>query len=167
MKRLVIVSLLLSSLVGCSSMNQKRADAPLPSPTPAVTKDQTVSAQGRVENAQTIDVPAWYIKAPASTEDFVWVTGTAVSSDLSMSRQKALLDAQVQLADKLNGMINALINQNRKDDSGSMDTDRTSADILATAIPRSQIEDIIELANNFNVEIYAISIEGLAFANVS
>jgi hypothetical protein len=152
MKRLVIVSALLMSLVGCSSMKQTRADAPIPSPTPAVTKDQTVSAQGRVENAQSIDVPAWYIKAPASTEDYVYVTGTAVSSDLSMSRQKALLDAQVQLADKINGVINALTKQNRKDDSGSVDTDRTQITvkklILDTAITGYHLEDTKIMAEN-------------------
>lgn len=51
-------------------------------------------------------------------------------------------------------------------ESKVIQTQGTSADILATAIPRSHIEDIIELANNFGVEIHAISIEGLAFANL-
>jgi hypothetical protein len=169
MKRLVIVSALLMSLVGCSSTKSNRAEAPIPSPTPAVVKDQTVAAQGRVENAQSIDVPAWYIKAPASTEDYVYVTGTAVSSDLSMSRQKALLDGQVQLADKLNGVVNALIKQNRKDDSGSMDTDRTQLTvkklIIDTAITGYHLEDTKIMAENRGYRTFVLIRYPLGDAN--
>jgi general secretion pathway protein L len=42
----------------------------------------------------------------------------------------------------------------------------SSADILATAIPRSHVEDIVDLASNFGVDIYAVTVEGLAFANL-
>jgi len=152
MKRLIITASILTALTGCSSMSQKKAEAPLPSPTPAVTKDQTLAAQGRVENAATIDLPAWYIKAPASTEDYVYIAGTAVSSDLAMSRQKALLDAQVQLADKINGVINALVKQNRKDDAGTVGTDRTQLIvkkvIVDTAVTGMHLEDTRVLAEN-------------------
>ena len=118
--KLVLSLALLATLTACSTTKVTKADEPIKSPTPAVVKDQTVAAQGKVENTQTIDLPAWYIKAPASTEDYVYITGTGISSDLSMSRTKALLDAQVQLADKINGMINALTKQTRKDDSGQV-----------------------------------------------
>jgi hypothetical protein len=107
---------------------------------------------GKLDAPVSIDIPAWYIKAPASTEDYVFVTGTAVSSDLAMSRTKALLDAQVQLADKINGMINALTKQTRKDDSGSMSTDRTSQTvkklIIDTALTGYHLEDSKIMAEN-------------------
>lgn len=155
MKRLMIVTAAFGAmaLTGCGSMGQTRvADAPLKSPTPEVTRDQTMASQGRVENTQTIDLPSWYIKAPASTDDYVFIAGTAVSSDLSMSRQKALLDAQVQLADKLNGMVNALVKQNRKDDSGTMGTDRTQLIvkkvIVDTALTGMHLEDTRVVAEN-------------------
>lgn len=153
MKRLMIVCAVAAVMTGCSSMNTKHAsNEPLPSPTPAVTKDQTVAAQGKVENAPTIDIPAWYIKAPASTEDYVYITGTAVSSDLSMSRTKALLDAQVQLADKINGLVNALTKQTRKDDSGTVGTDRTTQTvkkvIMDTALTGYHLEDSKVMAEN-------------------
>ena len=122
----VLILLMLASLAACSTTKTAKSDEPLKSPTPAVTKDQTVAAQGKVENSQSIDIPAWYIKAPPSTEDFVYITGTAISSDLSMSRTKALLDAQVQLADKINGMVNALTKQTKRDDSGNVSTDKTT-----------------------------------------
>jgi uncharacterized protein YceK len=155
MKRLIITSAVVLVMTGCSTVGTKataQSQAPLPSPTPAVVKDQTVAAQGKVENSATIDIPAWYIKAPASTEDYVYITGTAVSSDLSMSRTKALLDAQVQLADKINGMINALTKQTRKDDSGTVGTDRTTQTvkkvIMDTALTGYHLEDSKVMAEN-------------------
>lgn len=51
-------------------------------------------------------------------------------------------------------------------DSKIVQTHGGSADLLATAIPTSQIESMTELASNFGVDIYAVSIEGLAFANL-
>ena len=41
-----------------------------------------------------------------------------------------------------------------------------SADILATAVPKNHIEELVELSSNFGVEISAVSLEGLAFANL-
>ena len=45
-------------------------------------------------------------------------------------------------------------------------TQGLSSDILATAAPKSQVEKIISLAANFGVEIHAVTVEGLAFANL-
>jgi uncharacterized protein YceK len=155
MKRLIISSAVVVIMTGCSTVGTKaqtQTQAPLPSPTPAVVKDQTMPAQGKVENSATIDIPAWYIKAPASTEDYVYLTGTGISSDLSMSRSKALLDAQVQLADKINGMINALIKQNKRDDAGNVNTDRTTQTvkkvIIDTAITGYHLEDSKVMSEN-------------------
>jgi uncharacterized protein YceK len=155
MKRLIITSAVVLVMTGCSTVGTKaqtQTQAPLPSPTPAVVKDQTMPAQGKVENSATIDIPAWYIKAPASTEDYVYLTGTGISSDLSMSRSKALLDAQVQLADKINGMVNALIKQNKRDDAGNVNTDRTTQTvkkvIIDTAITGYHLEDSKVMSEN-------------------
>jgi hypothetical protein len=144
MKRVLVIAGMLAVLAGCSTA-QHRADAPLPSPTAPVTKDQTVAAAGKVEAPLTIDLPAWYIKAPASTEDYVYLAGTGISSDLSMSHQKALLDAQLKLADKINGEMNALVKQSKIDNSGTVGTDKTSINIkkviLKTALTGYHIED--------------------------
>lgn len=51
-------------------------------------------------------------------------------------------------------------------DSKIVQTKGGSSDLLATAIPTSQIETLTELASNFGVDIFAVSIEGLAFANL-
>lgn len=41
-----------------------------------------------------------------------------------------------------------------------------SSDVLATAIPKHHIEKLISLIANFGVEVHAVSIDGLAFANL-
>ena len=41
-----------------------------------------------------------------------------------------------------------------------------SSDVLATAIPRHHIEKLISLMSNFGVEVHAVTIDGLAFANL-
>ena len=146
MKRLIIAGAIASVLTGCSSLSTKKAESePLPSPTPAVTKDQTVAAQGKIDAPQTIDLPAWYIKAPASTDDYVFIAGTGYSNDLAMSREKALLDAQLKLADKINGMMNAVIKQHKTDTDGTVGVDKTSVTvkkvIMDTALTGYHIED--------------------------
>lgn len=146
MKRLIIAGTIATILAGCSSMNTKKAESqPIPSPTPAVTKDQTVAAQGKVDAPQTIDLPAWYIKAPASTDDYVFIAGTGYSNDLAMSREKALLDAQMKLADKINGMMNAVVKQHKTDSDGTVGVDKTSITIkkviMDTALTGYHIED--------------------------
>jgi len=146
MKRLIIAGTIATILAGCSSMNTKQAESqPIPSPTPAVTKDQTVAAQGKIDAPQTIDLPAWYIKAPASTDDYVYIAGTGYSNDLAMSREKALLDAQLKLADKINGMMNAVIKQHKTDSDGTVGVDKTSVTvkkvIMDTALTGYHIED--------------------------
>lgn len=45
-------------------------------------------------------------------------------------------------------------------------TQGPSAEILASAVPKRHIEKIISLASDFGIELYCITIEGLAFANL-
>jgi hypothetical protein len=152
MKYLKLTVALSATLLATACSTTRLDPAPVSSPTPAVTKDQTMSAAGKVEAPLTIDLPSWYIKAPASTDDYVWVTGTALSSDLAMSRTKAMLDAQVQLADKLNGLVNALVKQNKTDSEGTVSTDRTQLivkKLLAdVAITGMHLEDSKVMAEN-------------------
>jgi hypothetical protein len=146
----------ISLLAGCSTTNpfaeKKAVETTIPSPTPAVKEAQTLAAPGKIEAPLTIDVPPWYIKAPASTDDYVYVTGTAVSSDLSMSRAKAMLDAQQQLAAKINGVIDSTMRQSRKDSAGTVATDYTSLmirkNIIETSIAGHHLEDSRVQAEN-------------------
>jgi hypothetical protein len=70
-------------------------------------------------------IPDWYLQTPESTGESMYFSGTAVSSDLAMSREKALLDAQIKLADSLNGTANALVKHFKADNAGDVYSDKT------------------------------------------
>lgn len=142
-KSLALTLIATAILAGCSTT--KPAETQISSPTPPVKEAQTLAAPGKIEAPLTIDVPPWYIKAPASTDEYMFITGTGLSSDLSMSRSKAMLDAQHQLASKLNGVIDAATRQQRKDTAGTVNSDYTSVtirkNIIETSITGHHLED--------------------------
>ncbi len=45
-------------------------------------------------------------------------------------------------------------------------TQGPTAEILANAVPKRHIEKIVSLASDFGIELYCVTIEGLAFANM-
>jgi len=153
-KTSVLAVVTVVGLTGCGvfKSDRDRVSKTLPSPTPQVTRDQVIGAAGKVEAPLDINIPAWYIKPPAASEDYVWTTGTGFSNDLAMSRKKAMLDSQVQLADKINGSISAIMRQNQRDDGGSSSIDRTSSFtrkvIIDTAITGHMLEDSRVIAEN-------------------
>lgn len=51
-------------------------------------------------------------------------------------------------------------------ESKIIQTQGPSADILASAVPKTQIENMAELIGNLGIEVHALTIEGLAFANL-
>lgn len=159
MKRLIITSGIVVALAGCSSLGLGTKTAEV-SPTPPVTKDQTIPAAGRLDSPLTIDLPSWYIKPPIGTDDHLWFAGTGYSSDLTMSREKAILDSQMKLADTINGSMNAMIKQQKSDNSGSLFTDKTSITIKKiianTIMTGYRIEDSRVLSENRNYRTFIL-----------
>jgi len=158
MKRLIIATAV-AALVGCSTTVPLNT-ATIPSPTPPVTKDQTIAAAGKVDSPLTIDLPSWYIKPPAATDDYIWFAGTGYSSDLAMSREKAVLDSQMKLADTLNGALNAMVKQQKSDNAGSVVTDKTSLTvkkiIANTVMTGYRIEDARVVSENRNYRTFIL-----------
>jgi hypothetical protein len=160
--RMLTIALVCALTAGCSATNPfKSADTgEVRSPTPAVTKDLTIEAEGRVPKSMTIDIPAWYIKAPASTDEYVFVTGTGISTNLSMSRSKAMMDAQAQLASKINGVIDGATRQSQKDEAGDVAEDYTSQvirrRIVETSIAGHHLEDSRVLAENKSYRTFVL-----------
>lgn len=157
MKRLIIAGAV-AALVGCSSTSVPLNT--ISSPTPPVTKDQTIAAAGKVDSPLTIDLPSWYIKPPAATDDYIWFAGTGYSSDLAMSREKAVLDSQMKLADTINGAMNAMVKQQKSDNAGSVVTDKTSITvkkiIANTVMTGYRIEDSRVLSENRNYRTFIL-----------
>ena len=103
MKSTKLVSLavlgLVVSLTGCGGLN---------------VKDDKTQYQ-RVATSVEVIAPEWMDNPPKSTSTDLYATGTSTSTNYGSSRQKAMLDAQMHLGDKLNGEINALVQQYRND----------------------------------------------------
>lgn len=102
--KMIAIACLAATLAACSS-------------TPNVVKEareaERVAAK-QVEKA--IDrAPSWYLRPPETTREVVFVTGTSTSNNMSMSRNKAVLDAQAQLGDQLNALVSGMTKQYLRD----------------------------------------------------
>lgn len=92
MKTMIITSLIVCSLVGCSTTNKPTAEVGTINP-PASVKP-------------TVAIPSWYNQQPSS-EDNLYSVGTAASRDLQLSLDMAILNAKTNLADRLNSRVKA------------------------------------------------------------
>ena len=118
------------------------------------TPDAVRDAQ-RVEKAaakrveRTINqTPGWYLRPERSTSEVVFTTGTALSSNLSMSRSKALLNAQGALGDQLNAVMSSMTKQYMRD---------TGVDTTVTIEDTEQV--MRKLTNAANVAGYRVEKE--------
>lgn len=97
MKSVFIVAVVALFAVGCSS-------------TPNVVKEAQRAEKAAAKQVRTVisDIPKWYLSPPDSTAQVVFVTGTSSSTNLAMSRDKAILDAQRRLGDQLEGLVSSM-----------------------------------------------------------
>jgi len=91
-KMLILYATITLVLSACASAPVPKAGAPL-----------TVAP-----TTVTSNTPSWFLEPPEPTAEFVYVVGTAISRDISMSGHKAQLDAETHLANKIGGEINTL-----------------------------------------------------------
>ena len=77
-----------------------------------------------------------------------------------MSREKAVLDSQMKLADTLNGALNAMVKQQKSDNAGSVVTDKTSITIKKvianTMMTGHRIEDARVVSENRNYRTFIL-----------
>lgn len=102
--KLITIACLAAALAACST-------------TPNVVKEAREAeriAAKQVEKA-IARAPDWYVQPPETTKEVVFVTGTSSSNNMSMSRNKAILDAQSQLADQLNALVSGMTKQYVRD----------------------------------------------------
>jgi len=86
--KLLLVGIVTLSLIGCSS-------------TPPTNDVEHV--QYAIDNA-----PDWFTEPNKNTEDTIYITGTAKSTDMGLARDKALLHAHSQLADQVHALASSL-----------------------------------------------------------
>jgi hypothetical protein len=82
----------------------------------------------KIVQSPEIVAPEWMDNPPKGDKNNLYVTGTADSVNYGSSRQKALLDAQMHLGDKVNGELNAMVQQ-YKNDVGNSYIENTTTNI--------------------------------------
>ena len=107
MSAVMFAAALIVTMSGCSTMN------------PWSKTDAEKAPSARVVNPVTVisSQPDWYVKS-VDTPDAIFVTGTGYSQDMSMSMQKAMLDAQRNTAERINTAVSSFTKQYQADNRG-------------------------------------------------
>ena len=102
MKNLIMIGVMGSMLAACSSTKNV---AVMDSPPPHSGVDKEVyEYKAKLANQQVKEMPEWYTKIPEDDEA-IFAVGTAVSPDLQLSNDIAILLAKRTLADRINGEL--------------------------------------------------------------
>ena len=102
--KMIAIACLAAALAACST-------------TPNVVKEAREAERAAAKQVEKAiaQAPNWYVQPPETTKEVVFVTGTSSSNNMSMSRSKAILDAQSQLADQLNALVSGMTKQYVRD----------------------------------------------------
>lgn len=101
MKNLIMIGVASSLLAACSS--NKVAVMDTAPPYSGVDK-KVYDYKTKLANEQVDKMPEWYTKIPED-EESIYAVGTAVSPDLQLSNDIAILLAKRTLADRINGEL--------------------------------------------------------------
>jgi len=92
------------------------------------------------------DAPNWFLEPEKSTIDVIHTSGTGVSSSLSMARNKAILDAQNQLADQIDALVSSMTKQANNDNELGASTGMTNQVIKKVVAEVSTAGYVVEEA---------------------
>jgi len=86
---------------------------------------------------QIDEIPSWYLAHP-KTDDIIFSSGTAVTPDMQLSMDIAILNAKTTLADRINGRLSSKtknfvqrIGSNDLDAAVAMDIQRVTTNLIA------------------------------------
>ena len=128
MKNLIMIGVASSLLAACSS--NKVAVMDTAPPYSGVDK-KVYDYKTKLANEQVDKMPEWYTKIPED-EESIYAVGTAVSPDLQLSNDIAILSAKTTLADRINGRLNS-ITKSFMTKVGSTDADASVINEISTA----------------------------------
>jgi hypothetical protein len=132
MLRRTIALPVLASLAACGS-------APTPG-TPEFIQAHHESEVAQMK-ATAAEAPDWFVNPPKDA-GFVYAAGSATSSDLQFSLDKAILNAKYQLADQVNGKLSGKQRDWISDNGAKAvsTADRTTSNVIAdVALPGYQV----------------------------
>jgi hypothetical protein len=104
--KLIALAVASTMLTACMGTNPPKADS---APTRALT-----------QNESTVNtMPLWFSNGTPATAEYMYTAGTAVSKDLSMSVQKATLDAQAKVAEFIRADVDSYTKSHKQDVNGA------------------------------------------------
>ena len=101
MKNVIMIGAMASLLAACSSNKVAVMDSPPPH---SSVDKEVYNYKTKLANEQVKKMPEWYTKIPED-EESIYAVGTAVSPDLQLSNDIAILLAKRTLADRINGEL--------------------------------------------------------------
>jgi len=127
-KNVILVGAVGTLLSACASNTGTIDTAKKPTPF-AVKKAYEHTA--KVVEEQVEQVPDWYTKMP-DNKDAIYSVGTALSPELQLSKDIAILSAKTILADRINGRLNS-VTKSFMTKVGSSDLDASVINEISTA----------------------------------
>ena len=101
MKKVILLGAV--AMLGACSSN-KVVETAMTVPPNTVVDAETYVYKSKVVNEQIEIIPDWFLKMPES-ENAIYSTGTAATTDLQLSVDLAVLNAKTTLADRINGRV--------------------------------------------------------------
>jgi hypothetical protein len=167
MKQTLIVILAALALTACSSTSLTKKTDPVqlgrkmqPVADPDKVKSVGDTPADRRAEAVAKSIPDWYLKAPVQ-EGYIFGTGTAVSRDLEMSKEKALTMAQGKIAEAVAGRVTKNTRIFRAD-TGSTVVENSKSTIKKTTSNvdfsgTEIVEVVVRLAPNGHFRTYVLT----------
>ena len=131
LKQVVTVGALGVLMSGCSMFNKSTDSIDTAQTITPFAVKKAYEHKSKIVEEQVVKVPDWYTKMP-DNEDAIYAVGTAISPELQLSNDIAILSAKTTLADRINGRLNS-ITKSFMTKVGSTDADASVINEISTA----------------------------------
>ena len=131
LKQVVTVGALGVLMSGCSMFNKSTDSIDTAQTITPFAVKKAYEHKAKVVEEQVVKVPDLYTKMP-DNEDAIYAVGTAISPELQLSNDIAILSAKTTLADRINGRLNS-ITKSFMTKVGSTDADASVINEISTA----------------------------------
>ena len=171
MKNYIITGILALALTGCQTTKQKESKVTI---IPKVNKVKVIPPELPVDpkswkykvakvKDQVVKIPNWYL-IPPTDDNAIFSVGTAVTSDLQLSTDMAILSAKVTLADRINGRLSsqtkkfvAQIGTEEIDKSILTELETVTKNVIADVdVAGYRVSDMEVHADGLNYRVFAL-----------
>ena len=138
LKQVVTIGAMGVLMSACSVFNKTTDNIDTASKVTPFAVKKAYEHKAKVVEEQVVKVPDWYTKMP-DNEDAIYAVGTAISPELQLSNDIAILSAKTTLADRINGKLDSMtksfvakIGSDDLDTSVLNEIEKTSKNVIAS-----------------------------------